>query len=51
MRAVRHWKAYLKIDPGSSWASVAKRELEKLRRATVVRGAKRGEESDMSSVS
>jgi len=40
MRAVGHWKTYLKLDPGSSWASIARRELDKLRRATVLDGAK-----------
>ena len=38
MEAVRHWKTYLKLDPGSSWASIARRELEKLRRHTVLTG-------------
>ncbi len=38
LRAVRHWKIYLKIDPNSSWASIARRELEKLKDATIVRG-------------
>lgn len=39
MKAVRHWKAYLKLDGASSWASIARRELDKLRRAAVVPGA------------
>jgi tetratricopeptide (TPR) repeat protein len=38
MRAVRHWRAYLKLDPSSNWAEIARRELAKLRDATVVRG-------------
>ena len=38
MDAVRHWKTYLKLDPTSSWAQIARRELEKLRRYTVVTG-------------
>lgn len=38
MKAVRHWKAYLKLDGTSSWSAIARRELEKLRRATVVTG-------------
>jgi tetratricopeptide (TPR) repeat protein len=38
MKAVRHWKAYLKLDGSSSWSIIARRELEKLRRATVVTG-------------
>ncbi len=40
MKAVRHWKAYLKLDGASSWADVARRELEKLCRATIVPGTK-----------
>lgn len=36
MRATQHWKAYLKVDPMSSWASIARRQLEKLRDMTVV---------------
>lgn len=31
LRAVHHWKAYLKIDSTSSWADIARRQLEKLR--------------------
>jgi Tfp pilus assembly protein PilF len=41
MEAVRHWKTYLKLDPGSSWGAIARRELEKLRKSTVVQGARR----------
>ena len=40
MRAVRHWKSYLRLDPASEWASVARQELDKLRRATVIQGAR-----------
>jgi tetratricopeptide (TPR) repeat protein len=43
MRAVRHWKSYLRMDPSSSWAAVARQELDKLRRATVIEGAKGGQ--------
>ena len=42
MEAVRHWKTYLKLDPNSSWASIARRELDKLRRYTVVSGRRTG---------
>jgi tetratricopeptide (TPR) repeat protein len=42
MRAVRHWKAYLRIDPSSPWAAIARQELDKLRRATVIEGARSG---------
>lgn len=38
MKAVSHWRTFLKIDPSSHWSSIARRELEKLRRATVVEG-------------
>jgi tetratricopeptide (TPR) repeat protein len=38
MKAVRHWMAYLKLDPSSEWATIARRELDKLREAAVVRG-------------
>jgi len=38
LKAVRHWRHYLKIDPNSSWAVIARRELEKLKDETVVRG-------------
>ena len=37
MKAVHHWKAYLKIDPTSSWATIARRELEKLKDAAIVK--------------
>jgi tetratricopeptide (TPR) repeat protein len=40
MRAVRHWKAYLKLDASSPWAAIARQELDKLRRATVINGAR-----------
>jgi tetratricopeptide (TPR) repeat protein len=36
LRAVKHWKAYLKLDPSSSWADQARKQLEQLRRLTVV---------------
>ncbi len=45
MRAVRHWKEYLKLDGGSSWAGIARRELEKLRKAAVLPG---GQQQQMS---
>jgi tetratricopeptide (TPR) repeat protein len=41
MDAVRHWKTYLKLDPGSTWGAIARRELEKLRKSTVVQGTRR----------
>lgn len=42
LRAVRHWKIYLKLDSTSPWAVIARQELDKLRRATVVKGSKPG---------
>lgn len=40
MKAVRHWRAYLKLDPSSHWANIARRELARLREATVVPGSR-----------
>ena len=37
MKAVHHWKAYLKIDPSSNWATIARRELERLKDAAIVK--------------
>ena len=37
-KAVRHWRTYLKLDPHSHWANIARRELSKLREAAVVPG-------------
>lgn len=42
--ATKHWKNYLKVDPASSWSNIARRQLEKLRQATVV-GARRSNEA------
>ncbi len=36
LMAVRHWRAYLKLDQGSEWATIARRELEKLNRETII---------------
>jgi DNA-binding transcriptional MerR regulator len=41
LKAVRHWKLYLKLDPNSSWAAIARRELTKLKAATIVPGPKK----------
>jgi tetratricopeptide (TPR) repeat protein len=38
MQAVLHWKSYLKIDPSSPWSAIARKELDKLKEATIVRG-------------
>ena len=40
MKAVRHWTTYLKLDPSSHWSAVARRELAKLREATVLPGSR-----------
>ncbi len=37
MKALQHWSAYLRLDPASTWAAIARRELDKLRAATIVR--------------
>ena len=34
MRAVRHWQAYLKLDPASPWAGIARRQLKSLLHVT-----------------
>jgi tetratricopeptide (TPR) repeat protein len=39
LKAVHHWRLYLKLDPASSWSETARRELERLRQATVIRPA------------
>jgi tetratricopeptide (TPR) repeat protein len=36
LRAVHHWKAYLKLDRSGQWAEIARRQLERLRE-TVIR--------------
>jgi len=40
MKAVQHWTTYLKLDPSSHWATIARRELSKLRQATVLPGSR-----------
>jgi tetratricopeptide (TPR) repeat protein len=42
LKAMGHWKHYLKLDPNSSWASIARRELAKLKDSTIVRGPQPG---------
>jgi len=37
MRAVQHWQAYLKLDSASSWAGIARRELDKLKTAAIIK--------------
>lgn len=36
LKAVLHWKIYLKLDRTGQWAEVARRQLERLREATVI---------------
>ena len=36
MRAVGYWNAYLKLDGSSSWAQVARKQLDRLKQATLV---------------
>jgi tetratricopeptide (TPR) repeat protein len=43
LKAVHHWMTYVKLDPSSQWATIARRELAKLRKAAVVHGS-RGQE-------
>ncbi len=38
MEAVRHWRVYLKLDGGSTWGQIARRELSKLESMTVTPG-------------
>jgi tetratricopeptide (TPR) repeat protein len=36
LKAVHHWKAYLKLDSSGQWAETAKRQLDRLRQATLI---------------
>jgi tetratricopeptide (TPR) repeat protein len=36
LKAVSHWKTYLKLDPRGNWAEIARRQLDRLRQATVI---------------
>jgi tetratricopeptide (TPR) repeat protein len=36
LKAVHHWKCYLKLDNAGQWAEIARRQLERLRQATVI---------------
>ena len=35
MKAVHHWKSYLKLDGSGQWAEIARRQLERLRQAVL----------------
>ena len=37
LKAVRHWRAYLRLDRTSSWAEMARKQLDRLRQAAIVR--------------
>jgi tetratricopeptide (TPR) repeat protein len=45
LKALHHWMTYLKLDPTSQWATVARRELAKLRKSAVVPGARGREDA------
>ncbi|MCS7314207.1 MAG: tetratricopeptide repeat protein [Bryobacterales bacterium] len=49
LEAVRHWQIYLRLDPVSPWAVIARRELEKLRQATIVQGGQPGPQTESGS--
>jgi len=34
--AMKHWQIYINLDPASEWAAIARRELDALRRQTIV---------------
>lgn len=36
LKAVHHWKSYLKLDGSGQWAEIARRQLDRLRQATVI---------------
>jgi tetratricopeptide (TPR) repeat protein len=36
LKAVHHWKSYLKLDNSGQWAEIARRQLDRLRQATVI---------------
>jgi len=40
MKAVHHWTRYLKLDPNSRWSKIARQELAKLRRTTLLPGSR-----------
>jgi tetratricopeptide (TPR) repeat protein len=40
LSAVRHWRAYLRLDSNSTWAQIARRELQKLESFTIIEGSR-----------
>jgi hypothetical protein len=37
---VHHWTRYLKLDPVSHWSEIARRELDKLLKSTLLPGSR-----------
>jgi tetratricopeptide (TPR) repeat protein len=37
LKAVHHWKLYLKLDSSGQWAEIARRQLDRIRQATVIK--------------
>ena len=37
LKAVHHWKLYLKLDSSGQWAEIARRQLDRIRHATVIK--------------
>lgn len=46
MKAMGHWQTYLKLDPASHWAQIARREIEKIKKSTVVPGTRTAARAD-----
>ncbi len=42
LKAVHHWKAYLKLDNTGQWADIARRQLDRLRQATLIGARSQG---------
>jgi tetratricopeptide (TPR) repeat protein len=38
LKALKHWRAYLKLDPQGYWAAIARRELARVRDEAVISG-------------
>jgi tetratricopeptide (TPR) repeat protein len=36
LKAVHHWKCYLKLDSAGQWAEIARRQLDRIRQATII---------------
>ncbi len=46
MEAMRHWKHYLQFDTSSHWAAIARRELTRLKEATLIRSKQNDSQSE-----